>query len=73
MAFGVCKGECTKYKAPARYAKGSKRCNTCDIFIKWAGAYCPCCNFKLRTGRRHYYKTEPGREIAHKLRDAKRY
>jgi hypothetical protein len=35
-----------------RYATGNKRCQICDLFIKWDGFYCPCCGRKLRIGPR---------------------
>ena len=48
-----CKGICKRYQAVGlsgglRYATGQKRCSTCEIYIKWAGIHCPCCDFKLR-------------------------
>lgn len=51
----ACNGLCVRYKAKrnsdsaARYTEGQKRCTTCEIFIRWDNAYCPCCNYKLRT------------------------
>ena len=50
----VCKGICHKYKAKwgaqqFRYANGQKRCNTCEIFVRWDGHSCPCCGMLLRT------------------------
>ena len=32
-----------------RYEQGQKRCNTCELFIKWEGLWCPCCGRLLRT------------------------
>lgn len=48
-----CKGVCGRYKAKkptnmGRYASGQKRCQVCEIFINFAGNYCPCCNYRLR-------------------------
>ena len=60
----VCKGVCTRYKAlkeagKGRYASGQKRCQVCEIFINWAGLWCPCCNYLLRTKPRNLkYKTK---------------
>ena len=30
-----CKGICIRHKASCRYATGNKRCQICEIFIKW--------------------------------------
>ena len=48
-----CKGICNRHKSfslPSkfRYLNGQKRCQMCQIFIKWQGFWCPCCGFKLR-------------------------
>jgi hypothetical protein len=66
-----CNGVCKRYRAnrnhsiPSRYSEGQKRCNICEIFIKWdENSYCPCCNYKLRTrsfhgfGMRKKYREE---------------
>ena len=50
----TCRGTCIRYMARSNsgnthYELGHKRCTTCDIFIKWDGIHCPCCNFALRT------------------------
>ena len=52
-----CKGICIRHKATKlsnkmRYANGQKRCQMCDIFIKWDGIWCPCCGYRLRTRSR---------------------
>jgi hypothetical protein len=31
------------------YAEGNKRCQVCEVFIKWNGKNCPCCKSNLRT------------------------
>ncbi len=54
----TCNGTCVKYKATrpgfsGRYATGQKRCSVCEIYIKWDGNNCPCCNFTLRTKPRN--------------------
>lgn len=61
----VCKGICIKYKvskpnAPlGHYQVGHKRCQICEIFIKWKGKSCPCCNYRLRaTPRNAVYKAK---------------
>ncbi|GFN40285.1 MAG: conserved hypothetical protein [Marine Group I thaumarchaeote] len=36
-----------------RYQVGQKRCNECDIFMKWDGLFCPCCNTRLRSNSRY--------------------
>ncbi|MFL6461412.1 MAG: hypothetical protein ACJ71J_10810 [Nitrososphaeraceae archaeon] len=48
-----CKGICIHHKASGRYANGHKRCQICDLFIKWHGVFCPCCGSRLRIGPRN--------------------
>jgi hypothetical protein len=53
----VCKGICVRHKAykpvgSGRYAIGQKRCQICDMFLKWDGIFCPCCGCRLRIGPR---------------------
>ena len=53
-----CKGICHRYKALKpyggnRYASGQKRCQVCEIFLKWDGLNCPCCNYKVRGNPRN--------------------
>ena len=47
-----CKGICVRYRASNNYANGQKRCQICEIFIKWDGLWCPCCGCRLRMGPR---------------------
>ena len=51
--FMTCNGTCIRYKVSSsgnkHYELGHKRCSTCEIFIKWDGLHCPCCNVILRT------------------------
>jgi hypothetical protein len=54
----TCKGICMRHKAQkpvgsGRYASGQKRCQICEIFIKWDGLWCPCCGYRLRTKPRN--------------------
>ena len=54
----VCKGICLRHKAikPSnigRYIAGQKRCQVCQVFIKWGGFWCPCCGYRLRTRPRN--------------------
>ena len=54
----ICKGICIRHKAhkpygSGRYATGQKRCQICEIFIKWDGLWCPCCGYRLRTKPRN--------------------
>ena len=54
----TCKGICVRYKAQkpvgtGRYASGQRRCQICEIFIKWEGLWCPCCKYRLRTKSRN--------------------
>ncbi len=49
----TCKGICIRHKVKKTfgggwYDSGAKRCNICEIFIKWDGIRCPCCNGILR-------------------------
>ena len=49
----VCRGICSRHKAmrPStgkRYLTGQKRCQVCQVFIKWGGFWCPCCGYRLR-------------------------
>ena len=69
-----CKGICHRYKINkinglGRYSTGQKRCNECDIFIKWDGIFCPCCGCRLRLKPRSgkfkqkFFETIQKREI----------
>jgi hypothetical protein len=54
----VCKGICVRHKAMkpigiGRYSTGQKRCQICEIFLKWDGLWCPCCGYRLRTKPRN--------------------
>src|SRR5688572_26128727 len=54
----TCKGICVRHKAQkpvgsGRYATGQKRCQICEIFIKWDGLWCPCCGYRLRSKPRN--------------------
>jgi hypothetical protein len=54
----VCKGICMRHKAQkpvgmGRYAAGQRRCQICQMFIKWEGLRCPCCGYRLRTKPRN--------------------
>jgi hypothetical protein len=54
----TCKGICSRHKAQkpvgmGRYANGQKRCQICEIFLKWEGLWCPCCGYRLRTKPRN--------------------
>lgn len=68
----TCKGICSRHKAPkpvgdGRYSTGQKRCQVCEIFLKWDGLWCPCCSYRLRTKPRNLkYKAKlrVGKEIA---------
>ena len=30
-----------------------RRCQVCEIFLKWNGLWCPCCGYRLRTRPRN--------------------
>lgn len=54
----TCKDICIRHKAQkpvgsGRYAIGQKRCQICEIFLKWDGLWCPCCGYRLRTKPRN--------------------
>jgi hypothetical protein len=55
----TCKGICIRHKAnkpycSGRYAAGQKRCQICDMYVKWGGLWCPCCGCRLRNGPRSF-------------------
>jgi hypothetical protein len=52
-----CKGHCNRFESKkggkySLYAQNFKRCSECDIYIKYDGNRCPCCNYPLRNKRR---------------------
>ena len=55
----ICKGICLLHRARrpsgsfGRYATGQKRCQICNIFLRWDGLRCPCCGCKVRTRPRN--------------------
>jgi hypothetical protein len=54
----TCKDICIRHRAQkpaglARYASGQKRCQMCEIYIRWDGLWCPCCGSRLRTKPRN--------------------
>jgi hypothetical protein len=56
-------GICVRHRAQkppgafGRYATGQKRCQVCEIFLKWDGMWCPCCGYRVRTRPRgHKFK-----------------
>ena len=54
----TCKGICILHKAQkpvgtGRYSTGQKRCQICELFLKWDGLWCPCCGYRLRTKPRN--------------------
>jgi hypothetical protein len=60
----TCKGICIRHRAQkrfdssARYVTGQKRCQVCEIFMKWNGPWCPCCGYRVRTKPRAPRKRE---------------
>lgn len=57
-----CKGKCILHKASrslknshySHYLSNHKRCQVCQIFLKWdKDSRCPCCKSKLRTKPRN--------------------
>ena len=65
-----CYGICIRHKGSRGYATGNKRCNRCDLFIKWEGLWCPCCGYKLRTKPRHS-KFKAKLRVQKQIQDAK--
>ncbi len=58
MTKMVCKGICVRHKATkpvgtGRYTIGQKRCQGCEIYLKWDGVFGPCCGYRLRTKPRN--------------------
>jgi hypothetical protein len=50
----TCKGICVRYKAVSNhYINGNKRCQICELFLRWDELYCPCCGCRLRVGSRN--------------------
>ncbi len=50
----ACQGICIRHEAVKdfrghHYTDGNKRCQNCEIYIKWEGMFCPCCSLRLRT------------------------
>jgi len=64
-----CRGTCHRYKKKRGpnnlgwYGQGFKRCQICEIFIKWEGLCCPCCSYRLRTKPRNKKYKEKLRKI----------
>ena len=60
----TCKGICIRHRAlkpqgTGRYADGQKRCQVCQVFLKWENFWCPCCGYRLRTRPRNVkYKSK---------------
>lgn len=53
-----CRGTCHRHRATRppggqRYLAGQRRCQVCEIFIWWAGLWCPCCGYRLRAHPRN--------------------
>lgn len=54
----TCRKICEKYRVSKPYGQGYyqagfKRCQICDLFIKFDGIRCPCCGYKLRLNPRN--------------------
>ncbi|MGB7638218.1 MAG: hypothetical protein WBL88_11680 [Nitrososphaeraceae archaeon] len=54
----TCKGICIRHKAAkpsssSRYGSGQRRCQICEIFMRWNRLWCPCCGYMLRTKPRN--------------------
>jgi hypothetical protein len=71
----TCKGICERYKinkpcGTGRYSVGQKRCNHCNIFVKWDGIFCPCCGCRLRLKPRNGKYKEKYFEMIEKNNEA---
>ena len=55
------------YSDDGRYENGQKRCQHCEIFIKWPGLRCPCCHTSLRTRPRPKKYRERERDRGNKV------
>jgi len=67
----TCKGVCVRHKASkpkgiGRYASGQRRCQICEIYIKWEGLWCPCCGYRLRNKPRNITYKQKLRETIFK-------
>lgn len=57
--MNTCHNICESYKAErvkltsCRYILGQKHCSTCELFMYYEGARCPCCKSILRVRPRH--------------------
>ena len=71
----VCRDICKRYRFVSSnkssrqiYLDGAVRCNSfCQIFLRWDGAFCPCCGMKLRRKPRN----KQGKAMMQKI-DSKR-
>ena len=66
----TCRGICNQYKVKkpklgGHYQIGHKRCQTCELFMKWdgnaddpKGTWCPCCGYRLRLNPRNSVQKE---------------
>jgi DNA-directed RNA polymerase subunit RPC12/RpoP len=52
-----------------RYVIGQKRCQICEIFIKWDGLWCPRCGYRLCTKPRNLRYKERLREKTRRIGD----
>ena len=64
-----CRGICPRYKAKRSerigyYRMGFKRCNICELFMKWDGTFCPCCGYQLRMKPRDRMLKDKLREVS---------
>jgi hypothetical protein len=66
----TCKDICIHHRAQkrsnrlSRYLNGQKRCQVCQLYLKWDGTRCPCCSTKLRINPRGLkYKTKMSVQI----------
>ncbi len=78
----TCKGICIRHKAIRpiesngnRYSTGQKRCQVCEIFIKWDDLWCPWCGYRLRrkpSNLKYEAKLRPRKKIAEYLEVSRR-
>jgi hypothetical protein len=67
-----CKGVCVRYRASNHYTNGHKRCQICELFIKWDGLCCPCCGYRLRTRPRNPKLNAKLREQERAIKESKK-
>src|SRR5690349_18351020 len=50
----TCKGTCIRHKVSGRYVNGHKRCQHCNVIMKYEALNCPCCGCQLGARPTHF-------------------